>query len=333
MGSAVGAIEPPPSSVAASATGVAEEEDDDELHAASAATPIDNKGTSADRIFACHSHAACDWMRPVRAPSRIILVGACAVLASCSDGGVITLGPSATDAGDAATADASAPLDSGAETSTTGECGPGPWVDIGLVVTALSASTTTTPLLGATFTTPLCPGVSRTSDAMGNIQGKLAKSTPFYGRLQAKGYADMLTPEQKYDADTSGVKISMLPSIFTALIPGFASDKTVVFIGAQKNGGTGECDKLDGIVFSVPGHPEAVVTYYSADAIPAAVPGATSTTTSGRASIGGLAAGAPVAVSGAKPSCVVETIHGPNTGRAPLEVGFVSILGAWVSGP
>lgn len=277
----------------------------------------------------------CGTMRTfVLAPFLLASLGALASLASCSDGGRISLVGAATeDAGDAATHDAGDPSgDATTDVAMDDTCGAAPWVQVGLVVSALSANGTT-PLAGAKFTVSLCAGRSTVSDATGNVHGKISKSVPFYARLQKTGYADMLTPEQKYEADTSGVAISMLPSLFTAFIPGFAADKSVVFIGAMKNGGTGDCDKLDGISFAVPGHPEASVTYYSTDQIPAPVGGATSTTTSGRASIAELPPGAPIAITGMKTGCVVETIHGVNTGRAALEPGFVSILGAWVHDP
>ncbi len=263
-----------------------------------------------------------------------LLVFALAGAVGCSDGGRVSLvdGP-LEDAGDASAKDAGGPSgDAANDAAMDDTCGDAPWVNLGLVVSALSA-TSTTPLQGATFTVSICSGRSTTSDAMGNVHGKISKSVPFYARLKRMGYADMLTPEQKYDADTSGVAISMLPAIFTALIPGFATDKSVVFIGAMKNGGTGECDKLDGISFAVPGHPEASLTYYSTDKIPMPVDGATSTTASGRASIAGLPPGAPLAITASKTGCVVETVHGPNTGRAALEAGYVSILGAWVHNP
>jgi hypothetical protein len=268
--------------------------------------------------------------RSMRVAAPLIVL----VIAGCSDGGRISLvaGP-LDDAGDATTDASGVSGDDAANDAPQADtCGAEPWVEIDLVVGALSANGTS-PLAGATFTTPLCPGKSRTSDTMGNIKGKLSKSVPFYGRLQSHAYTDMLTPEQQYDVDTTGVAVSMLPGIFTALIPGWGTDKSVVFLGAMKNGGTGACDAFDGIVFTVPGHPEAVLTYYSTDQIPAPVDGATSTTASGRASIAGLAPGPPVTVIATKTGCVVETKHGVNTGRAPLEAGFVSIMGAWIHNP
>src|SRR5262249_5530093 len=151
----------------------------------------------------------------------------------------------------------------------------------------------------------------------------VSKGVPFYGRFEAKNYASMLTGEQRYDVDTSDVEVKILPGLFTTLIPGFGPDKTAIFVGAFKDGGHGACDALDGMRDRVLGHPEAIVTYYTKDAVP--VPTSLDATTeSGRAAITGLAVGEPVTLTGAKPGCEVVFVHGTSTGRAPLEAGFVT---------
>jgi len=207
-------------------------------------------------------------------------------------------------------------------------CGAAPYVSLGITVTALSASGTA-PLPGARFTTPLCPGSYKTTDADGKLVGLISKSVPFYGRFEAPNYIKTLTPESRYDADATDVGVQILPGIFAALIKGFDAASTVICVGGFKDGGHGACDALDGMTYAVVNHPEAVVTYYSNDSVPVATTD-TSTTASGRAAITGLAPGEPVTLTGAKAGCEVVFAHGAATGRYPLEAGYLTLAGAYV---
>lgn len=213
-------------------------------------------------------------------------------------------------------------------------CGDGPWVTIGIVVTQLDLANLdgSTPLPGASFTSPLCPGLVKTSDEAGVIEGLISKDVPFYGRLQAQGYVSELAPEEIFDADSTGNKVEMLSSFLEGvLFPGIDGGSTVIVIAAQKlQDDAGACSALDGISFSVPGHPEANVFYLSSDPIPK-LTDASATSSRGLAAITGLAGGQLVTLDAGKSGCHVIFVHGPLTGRVPLENGFASLMPAYLS--
>jgi hypothetical protein len=213
-----------------------------------------------------------------------------------------------------------------------GACGRPPYVTLGLLVRGGHVDGTTTPVEGATFTTPLCPGLTVTSDVNGRFTGRLSAGVPFYGRFIASGYVNTLTPEQKYDVDTADIKITLLPVLITALLPNYDATQPAIFLGVMKDTGVNACANLDGVSFQVVGHPEAVITYYSNDTIPQPIAGATATSAKGYASVSGLAAQDPVPIVATKPGCMVLTATGASTGRAPLEGGYITEIGAYLEG-
>jgi len=265
------------------------------------------------------------------APAALLAVAACVA------GGKIQIGAQpdadATAAGDGG-------IDSGepdaVEELTVGDsCGPAPWVTLGIIVVGLTLDNPDgSPLPGAQFTSPLCPGFVQYSDDSGVIQGQISANTPFYGRLQAPNFINELAPEEIFDADSTGHKIQMLPTLLESIVlPGFdASSQTAIVIAAQKVvDDAGPCSAYDGITFTVPGHPEAVVTYFSAATIPAPIPDAGATSTRGLAGITGLAAGQLVTLAATKPGCNVLFQYQTLTGRVPLENGFISLTPAYVT--
>ncbi|MEO6419697.1 MAG: hypothetical protein ABIP39_09840, partial [Polyangiaceae bacterium] len=208
-------------------------------------------------------------------------------------------------------------------------CGTSPYVTVGIVVSGVALMPPAPLVQGAVLTSPLCPGVSLTSAADGTMTGRITQNVPFYGRVEAKAYAKTLTPEQLFKVDTPGVALTLPPSLLTALIPNYSATSTTIFLNMFKDGGHGPCNALDGTTFDVTGHPEAVVTYFSADAVPVATTG-TSTTTGGKATITGLAPGDPVTVLGHKTGCTVTLVKDAATGRSPLEAGWITIGGVWI---
>jgi hypothetical protein len=276
---------------------------------------------------------------------RILLaLAACAVPAvvtavvACSGGGASpgAQADAAADAtsGDDASADATAP-DSADELTLADVCGQPPYVTLGLIVVGLTIdSPDGATLPGAQFTSPLCPGIVQYSDDAGVIQGQVSQNTPFYGRLQAQGFISELTPEEIFDADSTGHRLQMLPQLIEGvLLPGFdASASTAIVIAAQQTvNDAAACSALDGITFSVPGHPEAQVTYFTTDAIPLPVPDGGATTTRGLAAITGLAPGQFVTLAATKPGCNVLFQYDTLTGRTPLETGYISLMPAYVT--
>lgn len=274
-----------------------------------------------------------------------ITLAACAAPAAavtavvaCSSGHVTLPGEAdasdATSGGDSPTADAG-PGDAAEELTQGDVCGQPPYVTLGIIVVGLTLDNPDgAPLPGAQFTSPLCPSLVQYSDDAGVIQGQVSANTPFYGRLKAQGFIPELAPEEVFDADSTGHKIQMLPTILeTLLLPGFdASASTAIVIAAQKTvDDAGPCSAYDGITFTVPGHPEAQVTYFTSDTIPAPIPDGGATSTRGLAAITGLAPGPPVTLAATKPGCNVVFQYQTLTGRVPLETGFISLMPAYVT--
>lgn len=257
---------------------------------------------------------------------RIALLGSGALLA-CS---------SSSSANPAAAADASSPGDShdgggGAEAAVADlpTCGAPPYVTLGIVVRAASAGGNGAVIAGAKLTTSLCPGTLRLSGDDGVIRGRVSKGVPFFARFEATSYVPTLISEQQFDADKDPIVAPLPPSLFTALVPGYDATKAAIVVGVTKDGGSGPCAALDGVSFQVEGHPEAKVTYFTADAIPAATTG-TTTTLAGRAVITGLPNVPLVTLTGTKTGCTVTFLKAPYTGRAPLEAGFLTLAPAYL---
>jgi hypothetical protein len=288
--------------------------------------------------------------RPLLSSSQALLAlcaaGAAAVAlafaAACSDFGTVLVPTDA--AAEASTADTSALSDSGTdaaadvieELQVADVCGPGPWVNLGIVVVAFNVFDPDGSLLpGAQFTSPLCPGLVKVSDNVGVIEGQISKDVPFYGRLQATGYISELAPEEVFDADSLGNKVEMLPTLVESFVGLDGGGKNIAILAEKTADDAGACSTLDGITFSVPGHPEAQVLYLSSASIPMPIPGGTQTSTRGLAVISGLDAGQFVTLAGTKTydggACTIVFQRGPLTGRVPLENGFVSLMPAYVT--
>ena len=235
-----------------------------------------------------------------------------------------------------AAGDASAPGDGndgglGAEAAVADlpTCGAPPYVTLGIVVRAASAGGEGAVVAGAKLTTSLCPGTLRLSGDDGVIRGRVSKGVPFFARFEAKSFAPTLISEQTFDADKDPIVAPLAPSFFTALVPGYDATKAAIVVGVIKDGGSGPCDALDGVSLQVEGYPEAKVTYFTADAIPAATSG-TTTTVAGRAAITGLPDVPFVTLKGSKAGCAVTFLKAPYTGRAPLEAGFLTLAPAYL---
>jgi hypothetical protein len=218
-------------------------------------------------------------------------------------------------------------------------CGDAPWVNVNLQVQGISLSGDL-PLPGVAMTSPLCPGIVQVSDEAGVIQGQISKDVPFYGSLQKNVYLPELTPEESFASDQS-VSFEMLPALFAGLLhpPFVTGTSNAILVSARVPGDAGadagidagQCSQLDGIAFSVAGHSEAQVTYYTNDTLPSWIDGGTATSPRGLASISGLAPGQFVTVTGAKPGCHVALSNATLTGRVRVEQGFLSLMPAYIS--
>jgi len=282
--------------------------------------------------------------RPILLLALLAVPATVLVVVACDDAGTLAVPVDASTAeaakGDAAgtpdegVADASSDAPVVEAASMADVCGPAPWVNLGIIVVALDlADPDGSVLPGATFTSPLCPGLDKVSDDAGVINGLISQNTPFYGRLTAPNYISELAPVEVFDADSTGNRIEMLPQILSGLLPGYAADASEIVVAAEKTqDDAGACSSLDGITLSVAGHPEATVTYFSTGTIPVAVPDAGATTTRGFAAITGLSGtGQYVSLVGTKPGCTIVFARGPVTGQVPLENGFVTLMPAYVT--
>jgi hypothetical protein len=258
---------------------------------------------------------------------------AAAAVAACSSGH----GAQAESTDAASTVDSPSSPDAGLgeeAPASSNMCGSPPYVTLGIVVVGLSLTDPNgTPLPGVELTSPLCPAVLQTSDEGGLIEGQVAEGKPFYAQLNASGYVPELTPEENFDASTTGIRVLMLPQLVQQiLLPTFdAGASTAIFLAAQATVEAGACASFDGITFTVPNHPEAQVTYFSNDPIPVPLPDAGATTTGGLAVVMGLAGGQLVSVAATKPGCSVDLQYGALTGRVPLEPGYITLDPAYVT--
>jgi hypothetical protein len=248
-------------------------------------------------------------------------------------------GSSSSSGGTAPSADASTGGDDAGSSDATNDvvvtttCGAMPWISLGVTLTGITLDDPDgAPAPGIEFTSPLCPGYVEYSDDAGAVEGQISANTPFYARLQGAGFLSELTPEEVFDASTNGNKLDVFTALLGDLLPGFSAQTATIVLSVdvlEQDAGT--CSSSDGVTISVPGHPEAQVTYFTPDPIPAPVDGGTATTTRGLASIAGLAANQLVTLAATKAGCTVAFARPPLTGRTPLENGFASLMPAYLS--
>ncbi len=263
------------------------------------------------------------------AAAALAVLGTLTAIAACVKGGVVPVHVE-PDA-DATPVEEVGP---GLEASASdAACGPAPWVTLGLTVDRFDlGSDGGTPLPGAVFAPSLCPGLQTTSDEAGGILGQISKGVPFTASLTATNYIPELTPEQVFDADSLVNHLEMLPTVFQVLLPQLTPQSTAILVSVELAPvDAGACSQVDGVSFSVSGHPEATVAYFSAGTVPQPVTGASATTTGGLAAITGLASGLVVSPVGTKNGCTVTFQHGNQTGRVAVANGFASLATAVVS--
>jgi hypothetical protein len=121
----------------------------------------------------------------------------------------------------------------------------------------------------------------------------------------------------------------------TNLFPGFDASKAHVFMRITATPSlAAPCNAADGIVVTVPGHPEAVVRYVLLASNTLSVStGATATVVGGSTgltfvAIEGITPGAPVEISGTKAGCGINAKIRPlnDTGKVPLAAGRVAAI-------
>jgi hypothetical protein len=257
-----------------------------------------------------------------------------ALLAGCSSSSTAQISPGAADAtADAAQTDAADDAADGGPTGPTANitCGAAPYVNVGIVVRRIATTGGQgTPVEGANVEASICPGTVATTGADGVVTAKITQGVPFVPRLSAPNYLTTLITEMKLDADKAGIDALLPPSLFSVIIPGFGPQVAAAVVGVSADSkDAGTCGAIDGVTITVDNHPEAVVTYYTTDAIPKATTG-TVTTASGRAAITGLPPGGPYTLTATKSGCSVDFARSPYTGRITLEAGAATLVPAYL---
>jgi hypothetical protein len=262
----------------------------------------------------------------------LALVSAVASFEACSSSSASNGGAAATDQDGQASSDTGPTGPSGPV-----QCGAPPYITLGLVVEQVSNADGGPPRIpGATLTSPLCPDASFTSDADGGIVGLVTQNVPFYGRFNAPGFAPTLSPQEQFTTDTPGLAIALPPGLLTAIVPSYDRTKTLILIDARQDTGTNHdggasCNDVSGVSFTVDGHPEGQVTYYTTDAVPAPIANGTATSGSGIVTVTGIDVSAsPVSITGTKVGCTVSFLKDAATGKIPLENAYISIAGAYL---
>jgi hypothetical protein len=163
----------------------------------------------------------------------------------------------------------------------------------------------------------------------GRYQYLVSKGAPVSVLYEGDGILTQLRGEYAFETDNDTGTPTMFRPEFVDILPDFGPDKTTIFIQVRAYG-AGACAMLDGVSFSVTGHPEATITYYDEATTPAPIPGGTATSRAGYGAISGLAPDQVIEMTGTKPGCTLTFARPPRTGRAQLLRGIVSMMSAAV---
>jgi len=225
------------------------------------------------------------------------------------------------------------PLEAGAvsiatllvEEGTIPSCGSPPHIKLGGTVTTRELDGSTgTPLAGVDIAWSGCPGTTVKTATDGTWQAYFTQDMPTDQRYTLAGYITVDTIEAPWPFSYPTLNNAMRNKTVWAtpeLMPGFDDTHGFVSmgIGAPK---TGACSALDGITFTVKGHPDAKIVYTNGEP-PKAVAGATSTAKRGSAYISGLVPGTFSAadITAAKTGCTLTPAQGKvKTGGGELSL-------------
>lgn len=225
----------------------------------------------------------------------------------------------------------------GGDADTNTACGAGPYATISAHLVSL---TTNQPVEGATITldpSP-CPSFSATTDTNGDVSVRVTTDAAVNPRIERSGYVTMRTGEQIYRGDFQASD-PLLPTVVVGLLPHWAAtapDILVVVSTEGVDGGEGgACTSKSGVTVSVPGHPEAVVTYYQPGVdggLPSPDNTLTATTESGVAEVSGLTGGATIQLAASSTTCPsISFVSYPHTGSYHLENGVLTAAAAFLS--
>jgi hypothetical protein len=199
-------------------------------------------------------------------------------------------------------------------------CGSAPYATYTSQVQLLGP-TGLNPAPGAKLTSPLCPGMTFTSLADGKITILVQRGVPVDGELNLVGAVPTTLAEAVFTGDFSPPGISVYSVDFAAYMPNLAT-KSYLQAGTDVSAGTGACAKDDGVTFSIPEDPAAVIDYYDGTK---KVPGATATALNGNAIIELSVVDTFVTLKATKAGCTFAT-PSPLTGRVRSLKGHVAIV-------
>jgi hypothetical protein len=232
------------------------------------------------------------------------------------------------EAGDAAPADVLAVVDAALDATqdaAAATCTNGPYVQQTVVVH--DVSTPTVPLAGVTVKASAC-NASDTSNAAGTAKLDIPLGMESWLRLEMAGKIPTMLPARTLFSDTSEDRYIFNDQYRQGYFPDYDAAKAEILINVARIGGaTAPCDTSDGVSITVPGHAEAVVTYWMGGFPNMKATGATATTVTGTATITGIAAGTQVFIVAQKASCkVIYDYTSSASPKIPLETAAVTYV-------
>ncbi len=219
----------------------------------------------------------------------------------------------------------------GSSTATGGAtlCGDEPYVDAHLVVTSYVSEAF---VEGAALTVNLCPGLTLTSNAEGELDASIAQDVPFQARIAADGHLPMRLGEQRiteaFEAD-----VPLFPTLATAILPDWGEDRpsmmVLIDVHADELEENDPCATAEGWEVTAVDHAEAIVTYYEGDSFPNPNPDQEATGPLGLAAFSGLDAtdgDASLSFTATKDGCDDASFDSyPFTGGHSLENGVLTV--------
>ena len=230
----------------------------------------------------------------------------------------------ATDVADTAVADVG--CDSGGGDASTTTCGCGPFQLFDPIQPTIVADT---PKTEVTVTASNCPATKLVIPYKGKSAMYVQREVPFFftstqtGNLTAFGI-EYNVKSSFFSALPNGQYL--LPSTYPATIDSAwdATKMALLQVMVTAATGTGICKVKDGVTYTVPGHPEAIIKYKG---------GGTSTDVSGTGTsillvtTGTVAAPEYVSITQTKAGCKVD-LNGAEklflTGRAPIAINTIT---------
>lgn len=209
------------------------------------------------------------------------------------------------------------------------QCGEEPYVDAHIVVTSYVSKAL---VEGAELTVNLCPGLTLSSNAEGELDASIAQDQAFQARFVADGHLPMRLGEQllteAFEAD-----VPLFPTLATAILPDWGDDRpsmmVLIDVHADEFEEDDPCATAEGWEVTAVDHAEAIVTYYEGDSFPNPNPDLEATGPLGLAAFSGMDAtdgDASLTFTASKDGCDDASFDSyPFTGGHSLENGVLTV--------